>query len=147
MDKRKNRSDSYQHFIAEICTSPDILTEISDQRSILSNLNPYAYNEELLELQDRLKEAYWRIIDTKLTPRQREVIHLCKEGFTQCEIAKTLNVNQSSITKSIHGNCDYKNGKRVYGGAKKKLQKIASEDEEIQELIRRIAELIDVEDI
>lgn len=146
MDKRKNRSDSYQHFIAEISTSPDILTELSDQRSVLSNLDPHAYNETLLDLQDQLKAAYWRIIDTKLTPRQREVIHLCKEGFTQCEIAKALNVNQSSITKSIHGNCDYKNGKRVYGGAKKKLQKIASEDPEIQELLSRIAELIELEE-
>jgi FixJ family two-component response regulator len=147
MERRKNRSDHYQHFIAEISTSPDILTELSDQRSVLSNLNPYAYNETLLDLQDQLRAAYWRIIDTKLTPRQREVIHLCKEGLTQCEIAKALNVNQSSITKSIHGNCDYKNGKRVYGGAKKKLQKMASEDEEIKILLERIAELIDDEDI
>jgi len=147
MDKRKNRSDAYQHYIAEISTSPDILTELSDQRSVLSDLNPYAYNETLLDLQDQLRAAYWRIIDTKLTPRQREVIHLCKDGLTQCEIAKALNVNQSSITKSIHGNCDYKNGKRVYGGAKKNLQKIASEDEEIKTLLDRIAELIDGEDI
>jgi len=147
MDKRKNRSDSYQHFIAEISTSPEILTELSDQKSIISNLNPHAYNETLLDLQDQLKEAYWRIIDTKLTPRQREVIHLCKDGLTQCEIAKALNVNQSSITKSIHGNCDYKNGKRVYGGAKKKLQKIASEDPEIIYLLEEIAKIIDDEDI
>src|SRR5271157_3581947 len=110
--ERRNRSDSYQGYIVEIATSPDILTEISDSKSIISNLNPYRYNETILDLKDQLNAAFWRIIDTKLTARQKQVIHLCGDGYTQTEIAKMLNVNQSSITKSIHGNCDYKKGKR-----------------------------------
>ena len=62
---------------------------------------------------------------------------------TQIEIAKQLNVNQSSITKSINGNCDYRSGKRVYGGAKKKLRRLADEDLEVQEILANIAALQD----
>ena len=78
--------------------------------------------KSFLILEDELKEEFWRIADTFLTNRQREVIKHCADGYTQTEIAKLLNVNQSSITKSINGNVDYKNkkGKIIYGGTKKK---------------------------
>jgi transcriptional regulator len=85
--------------------------------------------------------AFWRIIRTKLTPRQCEVIELYAQGLTQTEIAKRLNVNQSSITKSINGNCDYRNGKKIYGGAKKKLRRIAAQDPEIQEILRQMGDI------
>ena len=42
----------------------------------------------------------------------------------------------------MHGNCDYKNGKKIYGGSEKKLRKIAEKDEEIQNLLKRKAELL-----
>ncbi len=78
-----------------------------------------------MNLKESLKKEFWRIVNTQLTSRQREVITLVCDGYTQTEIAKKLKVNQSSITKSINGNCDYKNKKRVYGGAKRKMKKIA----------------------
>jgi DNA-binding CsgD family transcriptional regulator len=118
-----------------------VLTKVSDSDGIGARLNPYGYNEEILDLKDQLKVAFWRIVDTKLTSRQRKVIHLYAEGLTQTEIAKKLNVNQSSITKCINGNCDYRNGKKIYGGARKKLQKFAEQDSEVQEILSRIAEL------
>ncbi len=141
VDRRKNRSDSYQWILVECPCSPEMLTEVADSEGIGAQLNPWGYNEELLELKDRLKVAFWRIVDTQLTDRQKEVIHLYAEGFTQTEIAKKLNVNQSSITKSINGNCDYRNGRKVYGGARKKLKKIAEKDEEIQEILARMADI------
>ena len=61
--------------------------------------------------------------------------------MTQIEIAKRLNVNQSSITKSINGNCDYRNGKKIYGGAKKKLRRIANSDAEVQNILDKIADI------
>jgi predicted transcriptional regulator len=140
-DRSKNRSDRYQWVLVECPCSPEMLTEVSDSDGIGAQLNPWGYNEELFELKDKLKAAFWRIVDTQLTSRQKEVIHLYAEGFTQTEIAKKLNVNQSSITKSINGNCDYRNGRKVYGGARKKLRKIAEKDEEIKEILERIAEL------
>lgn len=140
-DFTKNRSDKYQHVLVESSCSPDVLTEFSDARGITGIINMSEYNEELFELKVKLKAALWRIIDESLTPRQRQVIRLYAQGLTQIEIAKQLNVNQSSITKSINGNCDYRNGKKIYGGAKKKLRRIADSDVEVQDILARIAEI------
>jgi predicted DNA-binding protein YlxM (UPF0122 family) len=140
-DFTKNRSDRYQHVLVEASCSPDMLAEFSDSRGIAGMVNSPNYDEELFDLQDKLRGELWRIIRTKLTKRQCEVIELYAQGLTQIEIAKKLNVNQSSITKSINGNCDYRNGKKVYGGAKKKLRRLADQDEEIQGILTRINEL------
>jgi len=94
-----------------------------------------------LDLKEQLNAAFWRIIRTRLTSRQCQVIELYAQGLTQTEIAKKLNVNQSSITKSINGNCDYRNGKKIYGGAKKKLKRIAAQDGEIQDILHRMGEI------
>ena len=142
-DFTKNRSDKYQHLIVEASCAPDMLAEFSDARGLTGLINGANYDEELFELQEKLRVALWRIIKTKLTPRQCEVIELYSQGFTQIEIAKQLNVNQSSITKSINGNCDYRGGKKIYGGAKKKLRRLADEDIEVQEILANIAALQD----
>lgn len=119
----------------------EAIIEFSESQGMAGYLNHSEYNEELYELKEQLKKAFWRIINSELTPRQREVIKLTAQGMTQTEIAKILHVNQSSITKSLNGNCDYKNGKRVYGGAKKKLRRIAANDQEINDILERIAEI------
>jgi DNA-binding CsgD family transcriptional regulator len=113
----------------------------SNEDSICHRLNPFEYNEDLLDLEDQLKIEFWRIVNTLLTPRQKEVIKLYADGYTQMEIAKMLNVNQSSITKSLNGNVDYKNGKKVYGGAKKKINKIIENDVKIKEILTKMATL------
>lgn len=142
MDRSKNRSDRYQWVLVESPCSPEMLTEVADSEGIGAQLNPYGYNEEELELKDQLKAAFWRIVNTKLTTRQKEVITLYCDGYTQTEIAKMLNVNQSSITKSINGNCDYRNDKKkIYGGAKRKIQKISEQDEEIQLILNKLKEV------
>jgi predicted DNA-binding protein YlxM (UPF0122 family) len=143
MDRSKNRSDRYQYVLVESACSPEMLTEISDSDSIGSQLNPFGYNEDLLDLKDRLKELFWQMINEKLTPRQKEVLELYCDGYTQTEIAKRLNVNQSSITKSINGNCDYKKGRRIYGGSKTRLRKLAENNQEIQDILSQMAELQD----
>lgn len=140
-NKRKNRSDFYQHLLQEINVSNEMLGSFRNEDSISARLNPFEYNEELLDLEDQLKKEFWRIVDTLLTSRQREVIRLYADGYTQMEIAKKLNVNQSSITKSLNGNVDYKNEKRVYGGAKKKISKIIQTDEKIKEILKKMDEI------
>jgi DNA-binding CsgD family transcriptional regulator len=112
-----------------------------NEDSISARLNPFEYNEDLIELEDQLKKEFWRVVDTLLTSRQREVIRLYADGYTQMEIAKMLNVNQSSITKSLNGNVDYKNGKVVYGGAKKKIRKILEHDDAIKEILVKMEEI------
>lgn len=144
-ERRPNRSDKYQWALLETVCSNDMMEAFSNEESIYKRLNPFSYNEEIMNLEDELKLEFWRIVETLLTPRQREVIRLYSDGYTQMEIAKMLNVNQSSITKSLNGNVDYKNGKKIYGGAKKKLNKIIQNDTKIKDILRRIQELRDDE--
>lgn len=112
-----------------------------NEDSISARLNPFEYNEDLIELEEQLNKEFWRIVDNLLTERQRQVIRLYADGYTQMEIAKMLNVNQSSITKSLNGNVDYKNGKKIYGGARKKIRKIVENDEKIKEILARMREI------
>ncbi len=141
MEKRSNRSDRYQWVLLETVCSNDMMEAFCNDDSISSRLNPFNYNEDLLDLEDQLKVEFWRVVDTLLTSRQREVIRLYADGYTQMEIAKMLNVNQSSITKSLNGNVDYKNGKKVYGGARKKIKKIIENDEKIKEILKKMSDL------
>lgn len=143
--KRQTRSDRYQYLLLETVCSNDMMEAFSNEESIYKRLNPFSYNEEVILLEDQLKKEFWRVVENLLTPRQKQVIQLYSDGYTQMEIAKMLNVNQSSITKSINGNVDYKNGKKIYGGAKKKLQKIVQNDTKIKEILAKIAELRDSE--
>jgi len=140
-DRSKNRSDRYQYVLVESVCDPETLAEFAESDGITAKINSFNVSEEYFELKDKLKEAFWRIVNTELTERQREVIKLYIEGYTQMEIAKKLNINQSSVTKSINGNCDYKNGRKNYGGAKKKLKRVAESDPEIQAILKRMAEI------
>jgi DNA-binding CsgD family transcriptional regulator len=143
MEPRKNRSDKYQWILLETACSNEMLESFCNEDSISSRLNPFQYNENLIDLEDQLKKEFWRVVETLLTPRQRQVIRLYADGYTQMEIAKMLNVNQSSITKSLNGNVDYKNGKKIYGGARKKIRKIIENDTKIKEILQKIAECRD----
>lgn len=141
-DRTKNRSDKYQYLLVESPCSPEMLTEFADSEGVTSIYSKY--NEELLDLREQLKKEFWRLVDENLTERQKEVLHLYAEGNTQIEIAKKLNVNQSSITKSINGNCDYSRGNdsRVYyGGSIRRIKKLAAQDSKIQEILKKMAEL------
>jgi len=142
-NKRQNRSDRYQYILLETACSNEMLESFCNEDSISARLNPFEYNEDLMELEEELKKEFWRVVDTLLTPRQKEVIRLYADGYTQMEIAKMLNVNQSSITKSLNGNVDYKNGKKIYGGARKKIRKIIENDEAIKSILVRMAECRD----
>jgi len=143
MNKRQNRSDHYQWVLLETVCSNDMMESFCNEEGIYNRLNPFGYNEDLMELEEQLKVEFWRVVDTLLTPRQREVIRLYADGYTQMEIAKMLNVNQSSITKSLNGNVDYKNGKKIYGGARKKIIKIIENDVRIKEILSQMRELRD----
>jgi len=141
MSKRPTRSDKYQHLIVESAFSNEMMESFSNDDSIYSRLNPFEYNEDLLDLEDELKKEFWRVVDDLLTDRQKAVLKLASEGLTQMEIAKKLKVNQSSITKSLNGNVDYKNGKKVYGGSKKKILKIIENDEKIRNILNKMKEI------
>jgi len=140
MGRKSNRSNGYQHIFAEQSYSNDMMAEFSEAQGLVENYRPED-REKLLDLREELTEEFWRLVDNELTTRQAQVIRLLAKGYTQIEIAKQLNVNQSSITKSVNGNCDYRNGKKIYGGAKKKLRKLAENDPQITNIIAQIAEI------
>ena len=89
------------------------------------------------------------MVNDNLTPRQKQVIELVSlQKLTQQEAAKILGVNQSSITKSLHGNVDYskrdennKKTKIVYGGSLRRIRKLALEDEKIKQILYKISDL------
>lgn len=139
MDRDRNRSDSYQIVLLETSVCPFVLSDLSLAQGMVYRMQPY--NEELLDLRDKLRKRMWEIIDEGLTKRQREVIKLYVQDKTQNEIAKQLGINQTSVHKVIRGNIDYKSGKRRYGGAIKKIKKLCQADEEIQEILKQIQEL------
>lgn len=140
MGKKTNRSNGYQHLFAEQLYSNDMMADFSEAQGLVENYKPED-RELLLDLREDLRAEFWRLVWTELTPRQAQVIKLLTEGYTQIEIAKKLNVNQSSITKSVNGNCDYRKGKKVYGGAKKKLRRLAAKDSRIQEIFIKMSEI------
>jgi len=141
IDRTKNKSDRYQAALVESAYSPDVITKYAEADMVETMDHHYDLRDELDELWDELKKEYWRLVDTELTQRQAQVLHLYAKEKTQTEIAKILNVNQSSVTKSMNGNCDYRKGKRIYGGANKKLRKLAANDEKIQKILLRMKEI------
>jgi DNA-binding CsgD family transcriptional regulator len=141
MEERRNRSSSYQHLMAETQVPSEMMDSFPNEDSISARLNPFEYSEELMDLEDELKKEFWIIVEKILTPRQKEVLRYYADGYTQMEIAKMLDVNQSSITKNIHGNIDYKKGRRAYGGSYKKLKKIIEMDEIIKVILDKMTEV------
>jgi DNA-binding CsgD family transcriptional regulator len=145
MDRKKNRSDKYQPLFAELPYSNEMMSEFPESRGLFDRYSAED-REKMMDLREQLKKEFWRLVDTELTDRQREILHLRAEGYTQIEIAKKLHVNQSSITKSINGNCDYKmkgSGKKArrYGGSERRLQKLAKQDEKILAILVLMAEI------
>ena len=99
-DRSRNRSDSYQSALMEIAVSPFILGDLSSAQGMTYRLQPYEENERLLNLRDQLKVRLWQIIDSGLTERQKQVIKLSMEGFTQNEIARKLGIKSTVFTST-----------------------------------------------
>ena len=62
-------------------------------------------------------------------------------GKTQNEIAEHLGITQSAVHKAMHGNIDYRNQKKRYGGIVKKLQKLCKNNEKVKEILRKISDI------
>ncbi len=141
MGRKNNRSNGYQYLFAEQSYSNEMMSEFSEAQGLSENYSPED-KEQLMILREELRLAFWRLAKDNLTERQFQVLQLLSEGFSQQESAQRLKINQSSITKSINGNCDYSNSKKkVYGGCKKKMRKLAENDEQVQKIFAQIADI------
>lgn len=146
ISERPIRSNSYQWIIHEVVCTDIVWDSFTNQNSIGFALNPWQYDEELDELEEKLRIEFWKLAEEILTPRQLEVCQMLSEGMTQWDIAKKLGVNQSSINKTLFGNMDYqhkdKHGKYLsYGGLRKKMRKAMEEKPIFQELFDRMEEV------
>lgn len=136
-----SKSDSVQFKYRELVVDPHILSTVFLGKAHYS-LADDTLMEELKTLQAELMDRIKDIIANRLTERQREV--LTKTYFeqrTQMEVADLLGVCQTTVHKIIHGNIDYSNGGKRYGGAIKKIKRICEEDVEIQEIVSKISDL------
>lgn len=142
MPKEKhNKSDSYQHKIIEISVDPTLLNDFPLDVGLGTQLNLSSVSEEFFELRQQLLDEIMHIIKLNLTKRQREVILLRLEGKTQMQIATMLRLHQTTIHKILHGNIDYFNEKKRYGGAIKKIKKICFKNPTILSIIKQMEEL------
>ena len=141
MSEKKNKSDSYQHKIIEISVDPTILNDFPIDDGLGMFLNVSKFSEEFYELRQELICEVLRVVNSELTPRQKEVVNLRLENLTQIEIAEKLSLHQTTIHKIISGNIDYANGKKRYGGALKKLKKLCAKDEKILEILKKMEDL------
>jgi len=135
------KSDKYQHKILEIPVEPDVLHNFSTDDGLTGHLDKIESSEEMDALKQSLLDEIKSIINNDLTVRQRQVIKLRLLGHTQSDIGEQLDICQTTVHKVIEGNIDYSNNKKRYGGVIKKLKKICTSNENIQDILLKIEEL------
>lgn len=103
MVQNNNRSAAYQYLFREVVVEYNFYCTFTNDASIEYLLNPFAYNEDLMDLEDKLKDRVNELLLINLSDNHYKIIKLHLEDFTQIEISKqiTLKVNQSSIHNSI----------------------------------------------
>lgn len=136
-----SKSKSYQYKIVEVSFDQAYLNNFSTERGIGHVLESSSPSEEMVRLRGLLlKELYNIIYSESLTDHQRKVLLMRVKGMTQNEIASHLGITQSAVHKALHGNIDYKNNKKRYGGVFKKLKKKCVDNEKIQSILKEISD-------
>lgn len=137
-----NKSKLYQYKIVEISFDQSKLNNFSEDRGIGSLLQENEANEQIQNLRlNLLDQIYLLIHGDILTEHQKRILTMRLSGKTQNEIAEHLGITQSAVHKALHGNIDYKNDKKRYGGIIKKLKKICSNNQDIQKILDKITEV------
>jgi transcriptional regulator len=99
-------------------------------------------DEKISDLKEELLDEIYEIVNGEfLTEHQKKILFMRLMGKTQNEIAEHLGITQSAVHKAMHGNIDYKNQKKRYGGIVKKLQKICKTHPRITEILTEIAKI------
>lgn len=135
------KSKAYQYKIVEVPFDMAKLNNFSTENGIGSLLETNSYNDELIELRSELlTEIYDIINEGHLTEHQKKILFMRLMGKTQNEIADHLGITQSAVHKAMHGNIDYRNQKKRYGGIVKKLQKICKNNPRIKNILEKISD-------
>ena len=146
---RPARSDKYQYVLLETSFAPPDLELIAQSVGVYS-FQQNEKREHLLDLDEELGLEFNRFLEQCLTPRQLQIYQLYSTGISQTEIANLLNVNQSSITKSLVGNQEYDRvtglPTKMYGGTKKKIRRLVPNYQPILTIMRSIWSVLDDRD-
>jgi DNA-directed RNA polymerase specialized sigma24 family protein len=139
MGRRTRRSKRYQHKIVEIGFDASKLNNFPLERGIGEILRSNAYDDEIVALREKLLDELYDIINGDyLTSHQKKILMMRLMGKTQNQIAEHLGITQSAVHKAMHGNIDYKNNKKRYGGIIKKLRKICKNNDVIQDILAKM---------
>lgn len=131
-----NKSKLYQYKIVEISFEQNKLDNFPVERGIGHILEENEPNGKINNLRTELIDELYDIISGNyLTQHQKKILMMRLMGKTQNEIAEHLGITQSAVHKAMHGNIDYKNDKKRYGGIVKKLKKICKNNENIQKIL------------
>ena len=142
MSRGNKKSKRYQHKIVEIGFDSAKLSNFSVDRGIGEILASNSYSDEIIELREKLLNELYDIINGDyLTSHQKKILMMRLMGKTQNEIADHLGITQSAVHKAMHGNIDYKNNKKRYGGIIKKLKKICTNNEVIKDILIKMEEV------
>ena len=136
------KSKSYQYKIVEISFESLKLNNFPNERGMSQVLMDNASDDRVSAQKEELLDDIYDIVNGDfLTEHQKKILFMRLMGKTQNDIAEHLGITQSAVHKAMHGNIDYKNHKKRYGGIIKKLQKICKNNEKINAILDEIAKL------
>lgn len=134
------KSKSYQYKIVEVSFDSAKLNNFSNERGMSRVLMDNACDEKISDLKEELLDEIYDIVNGDfLTEHQKKILFMRLMGKTQNDIANHLGITQSAVHKAMHGNIDYKNQKKRYGGIVKKLQKICKTHPRISDILSEIS--------
>mgnify|MGYP003627495221 CR=1 FL=1 len=138
--KMARKSKSYQYKIVEVSFDSAKLNNFSNERGMSRVLMDNACDEKISDLKEELLDEIYDIVNGEfLTEHQKKILFMRLMGKTQNDIANHLGITQSAVHKAMHGNIDYKNQKKRYGGIVKKLQKICKTHPRINDILAEIS--------
>lgn len=133
------KSKYYQYKIVEIGFEQAKLDNFPLERGIGYMLEDSSLDEGIIDMRNKLLDEIYEIVyGDYLTEHQKTILMMRLVGKTQNEIADHLGITQSAVHKAMHGNIDYKNNKKRYGGIVKKLRKICNNNEKIMNILKNI---------
>ena len=135
------RSAEYQYLYHEISSdfsSGGVAAQVySNTQALHTNTEA---SEEILDINEEITTILLALVKTTLTKRQLEVWELTAEGYTQCEIANILNINQSTISHVILGSQCY-TGQEKKGGMFLRMRKELLVCEEFRLAVQKLHDL------
>lgn len=127
----------------EISMDPSSMSNFSNEDGLNEFLRIQESTDEFLLLKNELIKEIMNIVKTSLTDKQKEVMMMTYvDGKTQNEISIELGKHQTTVHKILRGNIDYKNNKKRYGGALKKIKKLCQNNEKIQDILAQMKEIV-----